>query len=277
MATSSNEIVQSRDLSISGGVMVGIREWRVWETTGAPLSTIDALSNPGLPLPGDEFPDLPLLKLNELITSERIPGNPNMVKVVWDYVSPGGGQLDPNIIEFNVTRTSELIPVYRTPGTPALIFPSQSASFFNFNQIDIAGESNDINGERQTYLRHRMTLSISEKAVKLQDSVRGYAFLQGFTGTRNAFTFFGFPRGLVLYLAPTSRTLGRNEVSVTHHFEADEWFHLKQVGRSDQRSGRVRTDVRAIGGPTNDAVADPVFWRQPFPNFTDFGLISTQF
>lgn len=297
MATTSIEIVQSRDINIRDGIMTGVREWRVWETTGLPLTPPDALTDAGLPLSGDTFPGLPQLILSELITAERMPGNPNMVKVVWDYASPGGGLFDPFAAEWNVEVTAELIPVYRVPavqdGQPALKFPNvqQQLTFKNTVTEDIGGESNDLRGARQSFLRHQMLIQASERrggtrfggeiGIRfLRDTVTGYAFLDSFVGTRNINVFLGFNRGLLLYVGASSHTLRRNDISITHHFVADEWFHLRQVAETDQDGDPLLAIIP--NGPVDFLerpipVAFPVYWRQPFNQFSDFSLISPNF
>ena len=60
--------------------------------------------------------------------------------------------------------------------------------------------------------------------------------------------------------------------SITHSFLDDDWYHMIQVARkgSDGRVLLERTESLGL-------IAAYVYWRQPFPMFADFNLLSENF
>ena len=177
-------------------------------------------------------------------------------------------------IETNIRE--EAIDIWRTGTT----VPSGGTQ----NDSDIGGTKSDSAGEPISFLLPIVSISIRNVIYGRPQ----YATIMAIAGKRNnaSFTFgatgntFTCATGTLVFTgASTSRT-GPNVYEINYQFNYDPTlYHMRQVAMRDLKG--VKTTRPTPGSPvsaSNVETAEVVFWRQPFPDTTDFstlGIVST--
>ena len=177
-------------------------------------------------------------------------------------------------IETNIRE--EAIDIWRTGTT----VPSGGTQ----DDSDIGGTKSDSAGEPISFLLPIVSISIRNVIYGRPQ----YATIMAIAGKRNnaSFTFgatgntFTCATGTLVFTgASTSRT-GPNVYEINYQFNYDPTlYHMRQVAMRDLKG--VKTTRPTPGSPvsaSNVETAEVVFWRQPFPDTTDFstlGIVST--
>ena len=177
-------------------------------------------------------------------------------------------------IETNIRE--EAIDIWRTGTT----VPSGGTQ----DDDDIVGTPADSAGEPISFLLPIVSISIRNVIYGRPQ----YATIMAIAGKRNnaSFTFgatgntFTCATGTLVFTgASTSRT-GPNVYEINYQFNYDPTlYHMRQVAMRDLKG--VKTTRPTPGSPvsaSNVETAEVVFWRQPFPDTTDFstlGIVST--
>jgi hypothetical protein len=91
-------------------------------------------------------------------------------------------------------------------------------------------------------------------------------------GKRNLAEFQGAPIGQVLYRGAKANRIGVDRVSLVHSFSQDSLYHMIQVVDKDA-DGKPKL----VEMPNGEKVAQVCRWRQPFPEFANFNLLSENF
>ena len=159
-------------------------------------------------------------------------------------------------IEFNARLLDEnQVPRY-APFTP---------------QSDIGGKKIDAAGYPTSVLRHTIKFTID-----LVDDTFPF-FPRSLIGSRNSKQFLGFDKGVLLFIGVNSVELPNGFFNASYNFEADWFFHLKQVPKR-QANGYVVLDLPANADDvTATGQAKVVSYIQPYPLVADFYTISPRF
>ena len=269
------EQMSSRIISNQGGNYTGSRKFAVWnDTTPITEPSMISLGTGGMPAYGDQFPG------EELYAStwqmEPIEDSSNAWLVTWSY-SPGD--------EVVVTG-----PPDRPQATPSEIGWSQRSFDFggqfkdawrsspgltlyssSYNgTADISGQKIDCGGNPISVFVPQMRIVISE-TVSSGSLTRRYSNISGAVGTRNSGSWKGESIGTVLYEGASARRVGLRSYTLEHRFLVDDWLHaVQQPKLNSQRN----VDTASVNGFLH---AVTVRWIQPFPNVSDFNLLSENF
>lgn len=168
--------------------------------------------------------------------------------------------------QFSVNWSVEFRDIYRVnPGMNIPQYGSPAGDAF------VGGTSVDVAGEPMSVLHYLGAIEFSE-TVSLATLPDRSQLIRAARGKRNLTEFQGAPIGQVLYKGASANRIGVDRVSLTHTFAQDAHYHMIQVADKDA-DGKVQL----IQIPTGEFVAYACRWRQPFPEFANFNLLSENF
>lgn len=281
------EQTESRNWSYDSGKVTASRVFRVYDKAGglgvlqtvfdvremfgvaaAATSPVSSWLNDGpdaLPIKGQLFPEETGVWARSYAVQRE--GNTYVWLVTWNYsnaqvTSSSAQPGEPGYVEWSLDLQANFVdtfienPVIPTDGT---VLPNIQVS--GGNQIDIEGVP-------LSRLRYTSELVINETVQQVSGVPSIIGNMLNAQGKRNNATWEGYVKGRAVYCGGQIRRVGVSLYQVTHRIVADSEFHLIQVPDRDT-AGRVPT--KEINGASR---ASKVFFRQPFPGFTDFSAIS---
>ena len=276
------EVTGSRQWSYDGGKVTTTRTYKIYHDTATSLDTpaevraffgvaVNGTTHEGpdaLPQRGDLFPG----ESGVWARSYQITREPNtdIWQVVWTYsnaqvTSSGAQPGEPGFVEWTLDIQAGFVdtfivnPTYPTDGLPGSTPATQKIT---------GGSQIDLNGVPLSRLRYTSELVINETIQSVSGIPSIVANMRAARGKRNHATWEGIAKGLALYTGGQIRRAGVSLYTVTHRIVEDSEFHLLQIPGRDT-TGKVPT-VEING----EQRAANVYWRQPFPSFTDFSAIS---
>lgn len=270
MATAFEQI-GSRSMSFVDGRITGRTAWWIYDATTPAI----ALTAPGLPvLMTTTFPDFPALTAIRRPVLELLENQNDTWEAIYEYENVGGlpGGIQPDEVGFvefvtDIGRVNR--DVWRKQADPPTIFAffPVTGAVSDPSVIDIGGVPVDRNGHPVTYRRLVQGLVINENL----NGNPPFATYRAAVDKRNSVTFYGSAIGFLVYAGAVATRIALNTYKVQHTFYWDEWKHMEQVPQLDQ-DGDVVLKVSSSA-----KVANEVYWRQPFPGFFDFNLLSSFF
>lgn len=232
-------------------------------------AAFDAFASSGLPVKGEAFPNFPGLRAKDF-SLVPVDGHADLWKLNWSYEVVSAGFIDaptvvpetlPNEVSY-VETASEIRAFFEPAWRIEAVYPDDGT--VEDPTLDIRGKKIDQAGVPLSVQRNQQDLTVTETVEEPQfDRYRSFRF------TRNSTTFLGAGRGRVLYRGASVRRTGVEVYQVSHSFVEDLDFHLQQTPLIDQDGDAIRKIDRKH--------ADEVYWVQPFPSFSDFNTISTNF
>lgn len=258
------------DKSGTLGVLTTVRDVReMFGVASGANSPVDAWTNDGpdaLPIKGEVFPD----ESTVYARSYSVTHEPNTFLwfVTWNYsnaqVTASSAQPgEPGYVEWTLDLQATFqdtwidLPTIPTDGTV-----TASSQVTGGTQIDIEGVP-------FSRLRYTSEIVINETIETVSGLPSILTAMRNARGKRNNAIWEGIAKGRALYAGGQIRRQGVSLYTVTHRIIEDSEFHLVQVPDRDT-SGRIPTS--SIGGAQR---ATKVYWRQPFPSFYDFTVISS--
>lgn len=237
--------------------------------TGVILGGGDVWDEQYLPDTGDLFPEESSIYATSF-SMQRDAGT-DMWTVTWSYknsiISPTQEQPnEPNYVEWTLDVSAGFAeqwvenPRYPTNGT--------IGSTDGLNGI-LGGQQRDIEGVPISLLRLTTDINISETVESVGGLPAIYGAARAARGTRNSSAWQGISTGQALYLGANVRRIGVNLYQITHRIQEAEDYHLIQYPRKDN-TGNIPTVIK-----NGEKRAKEVLWRQPFPDFSDFTTISS--
>ena len=283
----------SRTMSYDAGRITASRTFHVWDdnnttfsATGlqspADIVALFGTSSTGVALPappddiwdgnylpnmGDLFPDEADVYAQSY-SMNREAGTDHWI-VVWTYknveVTNSPQPNEAGYVEWTLDINAGFVELFfQGPRYPT----AGILSSLEGNNKITTGTQIDVEGVPLSTLRLTTDINISETVESTGGLPAVYANARAARGKRNLTTWYGIEKGKAVYIGCTVRRIGINLYSVQHRIQEATDFHLVQYPFRDS-SGRIPTD------PINGANrARAVYWRQPFPDFIEFGDIS---
>lgn len=275
MSVSAIELMETRDASETAGKTTCSRKFAIWNdsvqiTTPAGVrATFGTTAGTTLvPNIGDLFPgETDIYATSYSIRHE--PESRGVWTVTFNYENTVPGPLqpqEPGYSQFSFDWSAEFRDVWRV--NPGLSVPS-SGNATNNSLTD--GQPIDVAGEPMSVLRYFATLELTETVLLSTLDARA-ATIMAIRGTRNSAVFRGGAIGSVIYKGAKASRVGLDKVSITHSFAQDDWYHMIQFPQNGP-DGRVVLEQVQPG----IMHAKFVFWRQPFPQLSNFNLLSENF
>jgi hypothetical protein len=276
------EHIESRTYSYEAGKVTASRTFKVFDTTLSGLKTpadvraVFGSAGDGVGFAGGETW---LPEVDELFPGEtelyaqsyslaRDAGT-EVWTVVWTYRNAESGSSQPNepgYVEYTLDVSAGFVDTYFV--NPQ--YPRDGTLSANDGSNQITGGAQiDIEGTPISSLRLTTDINISETVASTGGMPAVYTQARAARGKRNSATWEGLAKGRVVYLGCTVRRIGVSLYSVQHRLQEASDFHLIQYPERDS-TGRIPTSP--INGKDR---ASKVLWRQPFPDFYDFTLISS--
>jgi hypothetical protein len=260
---------QTRALNYATGRFTATRRFHVYDDAAPitdPAGVRALFGTGGLPQIGDLFPSETDIYATSF-SIDLVPETRNVWSVLWNYESTEPTQYQPQEVgytEFTIDYKTEFRDFWRAK--PTLTIPTNGTP----NNNDINGTPIDAAGVPRSVLVHLSTIDITETVASATVPERSVT-VRAARGTRNSASFYGAPKGQVLYMGAQARRISLDKYQISHRFAQDEYYHLIQVA---QRNQEGEPNLERINGILR---AKPVMWIQPFPDFTDFNAISENF
>lgn len=275
MALVVYEQQETRSDSFADGRETGTRKFRVYDdaTQITTTETIrKAFGGGSLPAIGDEFPGSTTMFARSFSIT-HVPDSLGLWEVEFSYENVEPGEYQPQEIgyteisieyaaEFRLLWRSDpglLIPSFGTPTTPGT-----DPGTCQGTPIDAAGDPTSV-------LVRSSTITITETVAASTMADRSLR-IRALRGTRNLTQFQGAAIGQVLYLGAGASRVSLDKFQITHRFSQDQYMHLIQSPVKGPDS-QVLLKESSPGILT----ARGVNWRQPFPTFGEFNLLSENF
>lgn len=285
------ELAESRNWSYQAGRVNATRTYKVWADDGA-LGVSSVLTSPKtvrdwfgisvagtvggntqggpdeLPERGDTFPDDASVYAQSY-TIAREAGTDVWI-VVWTYAnaavtSSGEQPGEPGFVEYTLDIGASFVetwivdPAYPTNGTPGSTLALQKIT---------GGTQIDLEGVPLSRLKYTTEIQINETIQNVSGVPAIVANMRAARGRRNSASWEGIATGRALYTGGSIRRVNVSKYVVSHRIIEDSEFHLVQVPERDA-TGKIPTaDINGAQRARN------VYWRQPFPNLTNFASIS---
>lgn len=275
MSVSAIELQASRSSSDSNGKTTATRTFAVWNDASELTSPAAVRATFGtvagsvtIPDVGDLFPDETDVYCIAYNIS-REDGSRGVWKVEYSYENTEWtfvGEASVGYVQFTLDWSAEFRDVWRV--APGLNVPANGSAGSN---TQAGGSSIDVAGEPMSVLRYFATLEISE-TVPLTTLDARSAVIMATRGTRNSGVFRNGAIGSVLYKGAKASRISSNKASLTHSFVQDDWYHMIQYPKKLADGGTEL--LESTPGVYNAAI---VYWRQPFPLFSDFNQLSENF
>lgn len=281
------EQTESRTWSYDSGRVSASRTFKVYEVTdglgvlqtvfdvremfgvaSGATSPVSSWLNSGpdaLPVKGELFPE----ETGVWARSYQVNRDPNSYTwtVVWNYqnaqvTSSSAQPGEPGYVEWTLDLQAQFQDTWiDSPTIPQFGTVIASSQVTGGTQIDIEGVP-------LSRLRYTSELVINETIQQVTGVPSIIGTMRAAQGKRNSATWEGFPQGVALYTGGSIRRVGVSLYQVSHRIVADSELHLIQV---PDRDTAQRIPTKEINGAQRAA---KVYWRQPFPQFTDFTAIS---
>lgn len=275
MAAEAIELIQTRDMSYSAGKTVATRRFAIWDDAGMVLTPRDVRDLFGTTVGTVEIPDRNFLFPDEVgiyarsYTLRRRDDGSGVWDLEWSYENGEPFQFQPQELgytEFSIDWDAEFRDLYRSP--PGLNIPDLGTVGV---PVDIGGTPIDSGGVPMSVLVYYSLIEFSE-TVALSTLNDRSVNIRLVRGRRNGTEFFGAPPGQVVYKGAKAQRIALDKVRLTHSFSQDQYSHLIQVA---QRNAQGKVILQEI--TPGILRAETVEWRQPFPLFAEFNLLSENF
>jgi len=272
---SAVELQETRDESWNDGKIVATRRFAIWDdstplTTSASVRALFGTTVGGVDIPNvrSQFPgDTALYAKSYSLKPENESRYAWMVEFKYENSEPLDKQpQEIGYSQFSVDWSVEFREFYRV--NPGIIIPqygSPSGDAF------VSGTSIDVAGEPMTVLHNLSTIEFTE-TVALATIPDRSQLIRAARGKRNQSPFQGAQIGEVLYRGAKANRIAIDRVSLVHSFSVDSLYHMIQVVDKDA-DGKPKL----IQTGTGEFVAQICRWRQPFPQFANFNLLSENF
>lgn len=114
-----------------------------------------------------------------------------------------------------------------------------------------------------------VTIPVSTMEISFSKIVKRQTYyfngIHAKAGKRNAFPFYGFDTGSMIFKGMSVQRSTVDTWDVTYDFAWDEWLHMRQVPRRDD-DGQLDWDLSV------DPPELPIYFKQPFPNKISFAF-----
>lgn len=275
MPAEAIELIQTRDMSYNAGKTAATRRFSIWDdggtlSTPASVRALFGTSVSGVDIPAQNslFPGEVGIYARSYSLRRRDDGS-GVWDLEWSYENGGLIQLQPQEIgytEFSIDWSAEFRDLYRTQ--PLLNIPEDGTVGV---PVDIGGTAVDSGGVPMSVLVYFSIIEFSETVALNTLSARSQN-IRLVRGRRNSVEFQGAPRGQVVYKGAKANRIAVDKVKLTHTFAQDQLMHLIQVPQRNAQ-GKVVLEEVTVG----ILRAATVEWRQPFPQFAEFNLLSENF
>jgi hypothetical protein len=278
MAAEAIELIQTRDMSYSAGKTVATRRFAIWDDAGTLQTPRDVRDLFGTTVGTVEIPDRNFLFPDEVgiyarsYTLRRRDDGSGVWDLEWSYENGEPIQLQPQEIgytEFSIDWNAEFREVWRT--NPGINIPVDGIP--TIEGQDIGGVSIDSGGVPLTVMHYFNLIEFSE-TVPIESLNARSINIRFARGKRNAQVFEGAARGTVLYKGAKANRISVDKVRLVHSFAQDSFMHLIQVPVK-LADGLVELLEKPAGSGL--LRAQTVTYRQPFPDFANFGALSENF
>ena len=269
------ELQETRNESWSDGKITATRRFAVWNdstplTTAAAVRALFGTTVDGVDLPdiGSQFPgDTALYAKSYTLKPEAESRYVWMLEFAYENSEPLEKQpQEIGYSQFSVDWSVEFRDFYRV--NPGMSIPQYGSPS---NEAFVGGTSIDVAGEPMTVLHNLSTIEFVE-TVALSTLPDRSQLIRAARGKRNLAEFQGAPIGQVLYRGAKANRIGVDRVSLVHSFSQDSLYHMIQVVDKDA-DGKPKL----VEMPNGEKVAQVCRWRQPFPEFANFNLLSENF
>lgn len=231
----------------------------------AALLAVDSVNGTRIPEVLDPHPSRPTFLMADYAWSP-VDGGVNTWDIICIYegadTSSGGGGANIPWVRPVIDRTAQPQPIWRIPTEASPFeFPGGTSSPTQGSAGDIGGLGVDSSGKPVDlpFVVHRMTVSY-ETLLPIPEGI-----IWRMQRRRNSQRFHIYPPGSLVYLGAQTEPTGSVRMRITHHFQADELYHLRQ---------RVVEGTDGIPlVATEDSKALYVNWWQPFPLKAPFSLL----
>ena len=260
------EQLQTRSYAFSGGSTTGSRLFTIYDdatTIDNPQTIVDLFGSNGIPYRGEPFPSISNLFAKAYRIEKR--AGTDMWDVTWEYASGAPLEKDPaeeGYVEVSLDFQSAFEDFYRSNAA----IPTDGTVTAT---TDIGGGRMDIVGSPLSMLRFKVDWSVTETVDYATFVDLLYPAIVNAQGTRNDKAFQGTFKGLMVYRGASARRIGLGLWSITHSMQQDGEYHLIQTPR---RNANGDIDTKLYTEPYAQAV--DVYYKQPFPIFSDFSSIS---
>ncbi len=271
MSVVVKELFEKSSSLVTSGESSATRSFLVYDDDGSvEFTEAEASTASGIPEFGDSHPTLSYLSVQSLDLSGK-QERPYTYEITASYSPSGSGSQDqPTGSQANATSLDvnpQTVDIWRTS---AEVPQDISAPDRN---TDIGGTSIDRNGDPVTKVNLKATLSVTNTLANLSNLLV-WADLTGTRNTSNWPSSFvspypAFAEGKLLYLGATVNRTDSGVFTVTHKFDFDNLFHLRQLAIEWRNDGTLKTDAKDSGQPA-DRTATKVVWIQPFPEHNEF-------
>jgi hypothetical protein len=269
------ELQETRNESWSDGKITATRRFAVWNdstplTTAAAVRALFGTTVDGVDLPdiGSQFPgDTALYAKSYALKPEAESRYVWMLDFTYENSEPLEKQpQEIGYSQFSVDWSVEFRDFYRV--NPGMSIPQYGSPS---NEAFVGGTSIDVAGEPMTVLHNLSTIEFVE-TVALSTLPDRSQLIRVARGKRNLAEFQGAPIGQVLYRGAKANRIGVDRVSLVHSFSQDSLYHMIQVVDKDA-DGKPKL----VEMPNGEKVAQVCRWRQPFPEFANFNLLTENF
>lgn len=278
MPAEAIELIQTRDMSYNAGKTAATRRFAIWDdggTLGTPAAVRalfgTSVSGVDIPAQNSLFPGEVGIYARSYSLRRRDDGS-GVWDLEWSYENGGLIQLQPQEIgytEFSIDWSAEFREAWRT--NPGLAIPFDGIPSVLVD--DIGGVPIDAGGAPLSVLQYFSIIEFVE-TVAIDTLQARSVNIRLARGRRNAVNFFGADRGQVLYKGAKAQRIAIDKVRLTHSFAQDQFMHLIQMP-TKLADGRPELQEKPAG--SGQLHAKTVMWRQPFPDFAFFDLLSENF
>lgn len=188
------------------------------------------------------------------------------------FDNPTSPLLEPSEVGYRTARLSmaaEFRDLWRSFSSVAAL---QAKAVGNYSATDIGGNSIDVAGIPISTLvyKQEITILITDQYLPNAQAVATQI------GTRNASTFLNYPSGSVVFAGCNCETIpevGRN--SIEYRFVYDQSYHQIQYPVRGNNGSPILS--AAGSGSILKGSAEKVYFKQPFPYFSNFNNLSKFF
>lgn len=270
------EVPPSRRYAFNLGVPKGEREFIVSGATTE--ADVYALFGNLLPASGDAYPSTTSGLTQAFdFTIVKMPDSPGMWRVNVSYktnyatnnAQNPANDKQPSEVGYRSAKlnvSAQFVDMWRNPTTTTQTSPGDSTN------ADIGGTSIDVAGIPVSALRYQQAITITVTDQFLPNPQQIAAQI----GARNISSFLNYPVGMVVFVGCNMENVPEvGHTSVEYNFLFDAFYHLIQFPvRVDGET--IPRNAAAVGNVAAGS-ASTVYWRQPFPGYANFSLLSNYF
>jgi len=250
------------------GKRTATRVFLVYEDSAASVLIEDIIENTNLPALFDPHPEMDGIAMGEY-SIRQSSNRANAYEVSYKYLSPDqiseeddedgtidGADEETGVTAFSITVQPTIVDIWKSGAT----IPANKD---NPPRTDIGGTLVSEGG-------YPVSVVVATAKITINQRFSGFfnaGIYLGNVGKRNSQMWHGFSAGSLLFVGVnvTQDTTGFNEVRYEMVFDND--YHLRQVPERDEDGNPAITIHPSDPDELN------VFYKQPFPNTTNFGFL----